>query len=257
MLFNEKNIEKNNKNTGLIHATISGTVFWGGLSTFQHFVGRGLRIDSGTKILSSSVGFVSLVLSSYLASSVSYQNPFIIKDFYSFANSTPELERLDPQFFTTIFLFYSFGGTARNILASNLKKTGSFSSSIYSNHSIPASYSYATPKQVNQVQKIGKRFGCHTCGKRFQIKNLKSYKKVFSSFIADHQPPKKIGGENGKYKFYAHCNKCSSLQGGLISSLSKKKISSKFLIYHGKRFRVYKLSGLFSSCLYTFAFENR
>ena len=83
------------------------------------------------------------------------------------------------------------------------------------------------------------------------------------NFIADHMPPTSIGKrmtESFQYRFYPHCGKCSSRQGGILGSASSRLGEAmpkdlkalalqqagggkKHAHFHGLRFRMNHLSG--------------
>ncbi|EKX74347.1 conserved hypothetical protein [Theileria equi strain WA] len=88
-------------------------------------------------------------------------------------------------------------------------------------------YKYATKAQKRTIQKVGKTYGCHTCGYISQIER----------YIADHQPPSGVVKQRlkGKYisfllkhnlvplslvkpkqHFYPQCIKCSQIQSRIV-----------------------------------------
>ena len=82
--------------------------------------------------------------------------------------------------------------------------------------------SAVSEKKKEWIQLAGRRFGCHTCGTRFN-KN-----KLHHKFIADHQPPISLVAYLGKSKgdqstsyAYPHCKNCSQKQAGISSGFAK------------------------------------
>lgn len=63
-----------------------------------------------------------------------------------------------------------------------------------------------------EIDRIGKRWGCHRCGST--IPGTKT-----GSFIGDHQVPKSMGTPT---RIYPHCSKCSASQGGLIGGYHRR-----------------------------------
>jgi hypothetical protein len=72
-------------------------------------------------------------------------------------------------------------------------------------------------KERSRVNKLGKTYGCHTCGD-----------KAPQKFVPDHQPPlalyRKEYGTLARYrgKLYPHCRRCSSKQGGAVAKKLKQ-----------------------------------
>ncbi|EJK60234.1 hypothetical protein THAOC_19455 [Thalassiosira oceanica] len=88
---------------------------------------------------------------------------------------------------------------------------------------IPATMNYASPSQRIQIEKLGRRWGCHTCGSRM------IFSKLSTKFHGDHIPPvsvakqmsqqtwRKFLGLTVPQKFYPQCVNCSGKQGSLLS----------------------------------------
>ena len=88
---------------------------------------------------------------------------------------------------------------------------------------IPATMNYASPSQRIQIEKLGRRWGCHTCGSRM------IFSKLPTKFHGDHIPPvsvakqmsqqtwRKFLGLTVPQKFYPQCVNCSGKQGSLLS----------------------------------------
>ena len=89
-------------------------------------------------------------------------------------------------------------------------------------------FAYATASQRCRIEKLGRIFGCHTCGSRelffTKLSNLGGPK-----FHGDHIPPisvakqlndrwyRKLIGVSVSQRFYPQCITCSNKQGGLLS----------------------------------------
>jgi hypothetical protein len=81
------------------------------------------------------------------------------------------------------------------------------------------------------VERMGRKWGCHTCGSHMFFKSSKSptTNKVFR-FVGDHMPPKSVAKQMNntwlrrigllpkvKFRFYPQCVTCSSVQGSVLS----------------------------------------
>lgn len=76
--------------------------------------------------------------------------------------------------------------------------------------SVPASGPKITPKEQQQVNRIGNESGCHTCGTR--TPGTRS-----GNFVGDHQPPNKLNPSGGQQRLYPQCLSCSRRQGGEVN----------------------------------------
>lgn len=63
-----------------------------------------------------------------------------------------------------------------------------------------------------EIDRIGRRWGCHRCGSTSPGTNT-------GSFIGDHQVPKSMGTPT---RIYPHCANCSASQGGLIGAYRRR-----------------------------------
>jgi hypothetical protein len=128
--------------------------------------------------------------------------------------------------------------------------------------SISATDSYASTQQRIKIERLGKVFGCHTCGSKMRFKPLQQVK-----FHGDHMPPKSVAlemndvwwrqlvGRTVRFRFYPQCVSCSTVQGSLLGTAvqnSKRRILSPSLAHaggglnaynHGLVPRLYHLSG--------------
>ena len=88
----------------------------------------------------------------------------------------------------SLIAFRQLGGRWISILPSDVRMTGAFARA-----SLPApkGKEYASPSQRTAIQRLGRRFGCHTCGQR----------RFASLFHGDHMPPNR----------YAHADTRSTL----------------------------------------------
>lgn len=162
---------------------------------------KALRLSSAIWPISTPFAAISFVASSSLAG---LSSAFAMNHFESsFPILSDDLLAQLATYSIASYLFFKLmGGRLRFILPSNVIKPGSFAKRY-----IPATLDYASPAERSIINRIGKKFGCHSCGVRFAF------------FIADHQPPVKFAAEKtittGKavqQRFYPHCAQCSSVQ---------------------------------------------
>jgi hypothetical protein len=166
--------------------------------------------------------------------------------------------------------FSLLGGRFWGISPSSYTQVGSFK-----RWSIPCTEEYATTSQRGMIEKMGARWGCHTCGSRMMLQRTGSFK-----FVGDHMPPKSVAEHMNqawfrewglwpkvKFRFYPQCVNCSQMQGSILSKASKglqRSITFKKSVflpyawqasklrgagggrmahYHGLRFRINHLTG--------------
>ncbi len=144
-----------------------------------------------------------------------------------------------------VLTFKLMGGRFWAISPSSYANIGSFA-----RQSIPATERYATPAERLKLDRIGRIWGCHTCGSRSR------------SFVGDHMPPKSVAETMMKrrklfflkpkpvnFRFYPQCERCSSQQGSILSRatqqlrLSRKKgfqlhKDRTNAYFHGHKFRL-------------------
>ena len=121
-----------------------------------------------------------------------------------------------------LLCFKLLGGRFWSIAPSSYTHVGS-----YARGSIAATDQYATPTQRVAIQRLGRIFGCHTCGR----KPLPFFpSSATMTFIGDHQPPKSVAyqlnqqwfrrllGRKVPFRFYPHCMTCSNKQGGILAA---------------------------------------
>ncbi|XP_028405126.1 uncharacterized protein LOC114527625 [Dendronephthya gigantea] len=122
----------------------------------------------------------------------------------------------------SLVIFNLLGGKLRQVVPSHLFHPGAFA-----RVSVPASgKSYAKSSAKRKIYLLGRRYGCHSCGKR-------SHKK----FIADHIPPNKLVKFYQSQVFYPQCKTCSQKQGGVLSSIN----GSGAIQTHATTLRTYHL----------------
>lgn len=216
-------------------AVVGAVAFPSLLGVFQHAVFKPLKLSSYLKS-SSIFGFVSVTLASYGASWAALQVIHTLSEKEpapaSFGRSLTEPELL----LSTVggvMMFRALGGKFKAVLPSNLMFPGA-----YCKEWLPClKESDVTAKERALVRSMGKKYGCHTCGR-----------KRFVEFIADHQPPWKVVGKNKiepelwdpfLQRLYPQCSKCSSLQGGLLGNVKNPSRVRKSFVTHAGTLRLH------------------
>lgn len=122
-----------------------------------------------------------------------------------------------------LLCFKLCGGRFWAVAPSSVTHLGS-----YARASLPATERYATAAQRLQIERLGKLWGCHTCGShRWTLLPRIGTPNV--QFVGDHMPPKSVAEQLNKsllfrllrrkvrYRFYPQCIRCSNQQGSLLS----------------------------------------
>jgi hypothetical protein len=71
-----------------------------------------------------------------------------------------------------------------------------------------------TAEEIRENNRIGRTYGCHTCGTR-------DPGTPDDRFILDHQDSNALNKDGRAQRIYPHCAACSRAQGGYISALKK------------------------------------
>ena len=206
----------------IVSSLAGGAAFPTTLALFQSAVFKPLRLTSGkpSAVLASILGCGSVLCASGIASlsCLVVANHLSDKKEYLIEPSTVGISTV-----LGFCVFKGLGGRFRAVLPSHLFRPGAFAV-----ESIPArNRSYAQTSERSFINLIGKKRGCHSCGKRV------------AEYIADHQPLNKLSIPGTLQRFYPHCRRCSSLQGGLLRSSNLS--SSKAVVTHGSALRLYHL----------------
>ena len=198
-------------------------VFPATLSALQRFFFKPLRLtcSTPTSTLASLLG-AGAVLTATTAASLS------VATLISYLSSREErqLHRGEVLFsaVTGVAVFKVLGGRFSSVLPSHLLRPGAFAAL-----PVPSKgQQYATAYQKEALNLIGRRYGCHSCGRRGQ------------TFIADHQPPNKLVVPGARQSFFAHCRSCSVRQGGVLRNVKSWR-SPNAVITHGSSLRLYHL----------------
>lgn len=71
-----------------------------------------------------------------------------------------------------------------------------------------------TAQEKNENNRIGRKYGCHTCG-------TKEPGTPRGNFIPDHQAPTALNRNGRPQRIFPQCLTCSSKQGGHVTSLNR------------------------------------
>lgn len=129
-------------------------------------------------------------------------------------------------------VFRALGGRFSSVLPSSLTRPGAFA-----REGIPArGVQYATDSQRVFIQQLGRKHGCHSCGRRGSS----------VKFVADHQPPSKLVEKSGQVgtiaqRFFPQCGRCANRQGGILASKAGKTVSKLSIVVHPFALRLYHL----------------
>ncbi|CAK8682398.1 unnamed protein product [Clavelina lepadiformis] len=150
----------------------------------------------------------------------------------------------------SIINFLFFAPSVKSVLPSHILHPGAFAKkgvimSDYSNK--------VTNGQRRQIQEIGSKYGCHTCGKKY-LKLRVAFRRWTSSklvprspvYYADHSPPLALTTGtliNKGGLLYPQCSTCSYYQSSQVraAKTSFNAFYSKGFVTHSLRFKIWKL----------------
>jgi RHS repeat-associated protein len=82
----------------------------------------------------------------------------------------------------------------------------------YAQESIPATSSKVSAEEQRQINELGEKYGCHTCGDR--TPHTKS-----ENWVGDHQDPTKLNPPGKPQRLFPQCLRCSRIQGGTVGKI--------------------------------------
>ena len=218
-------------------AVVGAVTFPAILAAAQTAIFKPLRLtySQGNKAV-SLYGGLSVCAAGFVASLATAKSFSLIQTTYSseesnFKQSTLSVTGVDVLVSTvsSALIFRAVGGRFAAVLPSHLLRPGAFAIDW-----LPATRGaqYATAREKEVIQTFGKKYGCHSCGKR-----------RVTNFICDHQPPTKCVQDETisslVQRFYPQCNRCSLLQGGLLNGNGASGTSLKFIRTHPFSLRLY------------------
>ena len=224
---------------------LSGCAAFGTTLALSTLTQKWLGISTATKIVPSVFGFASVCFASIASQRVAVCSHELRKDKVHFQDlfKDPKIRKryLEKLFLPTptgndssrdyfqignkvklplhearvcalgLTTFKLLGGRFWALSPSSFTHLGSFS-----RWSIPCTEKYASASQRSMIERMGRRFGCHTCGSRMLGYTAGSFK-----FVGDHMPPKSVAEQMNKswlrrigllkkvkYRFYPQCVNC-------------------------------------------------
>ena len=124
-----------------------------------------------------------------------------------------------------LLAFKLLGGRFWAVAPSSYTNVGSFARA-----SLPASENYASTSQRAVLDRLGRTWGCHTCGSRRLLIERRA-----ARFVGDHMPPKSVARQLDQrwyrrllrrpptqFRFYPQCVPCSNQQGSLLSAATRQ-----------------------------------
>ena len=211
----------------LLASTLTGAASFPTLLGVFQQIFKPLKLYCGNRVC-SLLGFASVTVASYGASWAA------IRAFRYAQEKDPRINlrsfeerELAVSTVGGILIFKVFGGRFKSVLPSHLLLPGAFATMC-----IPASLMRAYHPVARKLQELGRRYGCHSCGRRLGTK-----------FVADHQPPSAIVRQSGQeiaQQFFPQCTRCSNLQGPVVAAYLKQSMSGVMsIVTHSSRLRLY------------------
>lgn len=154
-----------------------------------------------------------------------------------------------------VFAFKMFGGRLRNLCPSHILHPGSYA---VKSVPLPTLTSAVSKARLGKIQKIGEQYGCHTCGKRYNV--LDAFASFFNryfrnriphvgvNYFGDHSPPVALAEHYPKRyasvtgKLLPQCKNCSYFQASQVRLyLADKLPTGHGVVTHASRFKLHKL----------------
>ncbi|MEJ6790949.1 RHS repeat-associated core domain-containing protein [Brevundimonas sp. BR2-1] len=103
---------------------------------------------------------------------------------------------------------------AREVAEAGASRASTLRPGPYARESIPAQPGRPTSAQQREINRIGDRDGCHTCGSRESGRRSENW-------TGDHQPPNGRNSADQPQRFYPHCANCSARQGAEVRNANR------------------------------------
>lgn len=236
-------------------SSLTGMVTFPTILGIMHHVWKPLGVAAHMKV-APLCGGISLLAASSL-SALSFTQ---VRNSISKPKSPLIYERVDQEMLANVaaytllclVTFKVFSGRLRALCPSHILSPGSFANK---HVSIPTAVSRVTKSQQTKIQLLGAKYGCHTCGKRFNpwfSSLVKAWKKsrITVDYFADHSPPVAIAAKclsENMYiqgKLYPQCKSCSYFQASQVRVFQNKlNYQERYsgMVTHAFRLRMYKL----------------
>lgn len=199
----------------LLVESATGCVAFFACALASQFAQGCLRISTRTLLLPRSINFATVCVGSSTATVAAEYRQCHRRDGSRFPKVSPLHHELRSMI-CGLVVFALLGGRALSFTPSSLVAVGAFGRR---SASIAAGARYANSGERDLILSLGRKFGCHTCGRRA------------ASFVADHQPPLKIARQRrklallrrllpsvarSKYRYFPQCARCSKLQAAAL-----------------------------------------
>lgn len=241
-----------------------GVAFLATLGAGQMVAG-GLRLSCALPVVSTLAGGAVVCASAVASLEVASQGAFV-QEALALALAQPPLEqgdalRAEKQAAFVVgaaAVFRALGGRYRSVLPSDVLHPGA-----HAHASVPATTAKATRPQKQAVARLGRRHGCHSCGRRRGV----------PGFCADHMPPTKFFRQRRSWlstllwprwlqsalameptqRLYPQCSTCSVAQSSAVRDFERQaRFAAPSLRYHlgASSLRLYHATGAIISALY-------
>ncbi|XP_078482868.1 uncharacterized protein LOC144743288 [Ciona intestinalis] len=238
-----------------LYAAVSGMLtFPAMLGIFHHTLWKTLGVASHLK-LSPLYGLISVCASGFVSCAVTTS----VRDFCMGLPIFMSYSRSDIIICTTLSVihFAIFSRRLKMVLPSHVLHPGA-----YARKTVPLDEitSRVTESQKRSVQKLGYKYGCHTCGVKYsRLNKVKRYivrkwfplqRKPNSLYYADHSPPVALApvylkrNKNAKGSLLPQCQSCSYFQATRVRLLLQnpdKYKNKDSLVTHSLRFKLCKI----------------
>lgn len=228
------------------------------LGVMQNYVWKTTSVTANRRF--AAVGGALSLLTAAACSAVSYAfvEQFVCatpKSLFIFVDTNTAATSLTSYGLLCIFTFKLFGGRFRNLCPSHILYPGAYA---VKHVQLPTLTSAVTKQRLAKVQRIGEKYGCHTCGKRYNVGDaLIKYvrQRVFGyvphvrvDYFGDHNPPVALAGEYMKKdisatgRLFPQCKKCSYFQASQVRlHLAGKTLTHEGMVTHATRFKLHKM----------------
>jgi len=254
------------------------------INVLQRFVWKPLRLSSNLKA-APVFGFLSFAVAHgvtctlFSAAMVAFENShrphsnqrlhglgykyeeahLVFGEFLKSGYSSLQMTTVAVSLTANVAWFLLCGGRLHSLLPSHLLFVGAFG-----RRGLSCSVKGASKPLKDEIQYLGAKYGCHSCGSKQYVKRLKEAikrrvpgLKSSVAFISDHQPPTGMvkqewwnkcrvfvfDSKHFKQALYPQCNACSLKQSSLVKFLCQ---NSTLTTPGAEKFAAKKSNNLFS-----------
>lgn len=205
----------------LVSWAVGATVFPAMLAAFQARELLPRRICAHQRVVAGSLGLLA-VSTAGLVSAVVFNGTYYTLRDGGMPATDHWLRASALHVLSGVFAFRMLGGRFSSLAPSDVAHKGAFA--LQRACLAARDARYATDRQRALITQFGRKFGCHSCGRRF-----------FTEFISDHQPPNKVAAGRVSQKYFPQCRACSQIQAGSLSA------GRQAIVPHYRTLRLYHL----------------